>query len=395
METLKLGWIDFSKEDRKKALDVIGLLSEPGAIDELGVGVIRDTYSDIFFPGTSTIQTRAKYFLLVPYLCLEVERSKTLSASRMLDELNEMELDMIDVLKAEGETGIIGELAGRGLKRKPSEIYWGGLKAFGIFKSKGLSLDEYLRVVSKRKHDMSWKKKTANSGEHGNVGDFDDPDAFAGDFVGFWKVPLPEKGWRDCVSIGLTRKEAFHLKAMIQTSQPESMMAQVLDKGIKGFYEADRFEQLVGLISMFSDEIQKHFWDAKRIAEFLMGIQIRFNMILAQGTNPSLYKTWDDWLADESSKAHLNLDIIREVGINNHSLLGFLSGCQEAIIKRDINELEKRIIERERTLKGAARAKTSNLQDLEYKSWVGLGRLQYRFQNAKPIMLEIHKGVEA
>ena len=37
------------------------------ALDELGIGLIRDGFSDLFFPGTSTIQTRAKYFFIVPY----------------------------------------------------------------------------------------------------------------------------------------------------------------------------------------------------------------------------------------------------------------------------------------------------------------------------------------
>ena len=32
---MQLGWIDFSKEDRQKAFDVINLLSEQGAVDEL------------------------------------------------------------------------------------------------------------------------------------------------------------------------------------------------------------------------------------------------------------------------------------------------------------------------------------------------------------------------
>ena len=68
---MQLGWIDFSKEDRQKAFDVINLLSEQGAVDELGIGVIRDAFANYFFPGTSTIQTRAKYFLIVPYMLRE------------------------------------------------------------------------------------------------------------------------------------------------------------------------------------------------------------------------------------------------------------------------------------------------------------------------------------
>lgn len=64
---MPIGWIDFSKDERNNVLNVIHLLDEPGAVDELGIGAVRDAFADLFFPGTSTVQTRAKYFLIVPY----------------------------------------------------------------------------------------------------------------------------------------------------------------------------------------------------------------------------------------------------------------------------------------------------------------------------------------
>lgn len=48
---MQLGWIGFSKEDRQKALDVINLLSEQGAVDELGIGIVRDAFANYFFRG--------------------------------------------------------------------------------------------------------------------------------------------------------------------------------------------------------------------------------------------------------------------------------------------------------------------------------------------------------
>ena len=65
---MQLGWIDFSKDERDKDLSVIHKLDEQSAVDELGIGAIRDAFADYFFPGTSTVQTRAKYFLVVPYI---------------------------------------------------------------------------------------------------------------------------------------------------------------------------------------------------------------------------------------------------------------------------------------------------------------------------------------
>ncbi len=38
---LKIGWIDFSKEHRRRVLNVLSLLTTKGAVDELGVGGSR------------------------------------------------------------------------------------------------------------------------------------------------------------------------------------------------------------------------------------------------------------------------------------------------------------------------------------------------------------------
>jgi hypothetical protein len=59
-----VGWIDFSSEHRDKVRTVIDLLKTQGVVDELGIGIIRDSFADRLFPGVSTIQTRAKYFPL-------------------------------------------------------------------------------------------------------------------------------------------------------------------------------------------------------------------------------------------------------------------------------------------------------------------------------------------
>jgi len=56
-------WLDYSGKDRQKMLDVLSALKEHETRDELGIRRSRqDAFSDMFFPGTSTIQTRARYF---------------------------------------------------------------------------------------------------------------------------------------------------------------------------------------------------------------------------------------------------------------------------------------------------------------------------------------------
>lgn len=132
---MQLGWIDFSKEDRQKAFDVINLLSEQGAVDELGIGVIRDAFANYFFPGTSTIQTRAKYFLIVPYMLREaVDGRYGKDANRVLRAIDSAEKDCgIRLLEADPKAeGVIGSrvLPKGWVARKPSDIYWNGIRTF-------------------------------------------------------------------------------------------------------------------------------------------------------------------------------------------------------------------------------------------------------------------------
>ena len=95
-----LGWIDFSPEHRNKVATVLDLLRPEGRVDELGIGVIRNALSDILFPGTSTIQTRAKYFLIIPRIFKEFqtkfENKKT--KPKLKDFLRERENQIIGVL---------------------------------------------------------------------------------------------------------------------------------------------------------------------------------------------------------------------------------------------------------------------------------------------------------
>ncbi len=60
-----IGWIDFTTNDRNRIGSVLDLMKPEGMVDELGLGTIRDALANQLFPGISTIQTRAKYFLLL------------------------------------------------------------------------------------------------------------------------------------------------------------------------------------------------------------------------------------------------------------------------------------------------------------------------------------------
>jgi hypothetical protein len=53
-----LSWLDHSEHEKRKMLDVINLFRARDTRDELGIGTVREAFSNMLFPGTSTIQTR-------------------------------------------------------------------------------------------------------------------------------------------------------------------------------------------------------------------------------------------------------------------------------------------------------------------------------------------------
>src|SRR5918999_4704669 len=100
--------MDYSERERRQMLDVVDLFSEKETRDELGIGVVRDAFADAFFPGTSTIQTRARYFLFVPWIYRQLERQGVGSA-RVARVARQREIALIKPLAAsEDSTGTIG-----------------------------------------------------------------------------------------------------------------------------------------------------------------------------------------------------------------------------------------------------------------------------------------------
>ena len=76
-------WLDYSEHERRQFDEIIKGFNEKDTRDELGLGSVRDAFANMLFPGVSTIQTRARYFLFVPWVYQEVERRKERPSARL------------------------------------------------------------------------------------------------------------------------------------------------------------------------------------------------------------------------------------------------------------------------------------------------------------------------
>lgn len=212
-----LAWLDYSDEDQKRAREIVALFSQPESRDELGIGVVRDALSSLMFPGTSVIQTRARYFLFVPWIVQEAARRKK-TGQQMLGWVDRYERKLIEALRKGGDVeGLIGRVAGTSVKILPSTIYWNGLQGYGIL----------LRAVT--------QQQVAGLGQRSSG-----VEDFATELVDrskeLWdpNLPRPPDGFfsMESAELALTDEEAQWLAERIVSSVPASLLAWLVDNPV-------------------------------------------------------------------------------------------------------------------------------------------------------------------
>ena len=401
MQSIQLGWVDYSNEHRNKVMSVLNALATPEAVDELGIGVIRDGFADIFFPGTSTIQTRAKYFFIVPYILMEIERSNVRTPEKFISTLHEMEIELIDSLKetAGDEGGVIGARAGKGLKRKPSSIYWHGLRTYEFFQYPHLSLDGYVKEYCKLKQQKSIQK--SHGAEIDGMSQ-DDSDAMDGQISSnFWKCLMPTEGWKETLSIELTKGEAKFLKEKILTAQAtkDSLYAVMLRDESHTIYNAIDFASID--VNILPDALKGNYQLARDFSEFIFGAIIRYNVILSGGQNEKAEQRWQQWKNSDFVREKLASfsynAVFEKLQIKNSKLKTFIAAWKEAVLSGNEQVMDELVTKREKDIKGKARAKLNNPTVFVYKEGIWLGGdtpLQYRFGDAKKMMKDIETALE-
>ena len=388
---MQLGWIDFSKDERNKVLNVIHLLDEPGAVDELGIGIIRDAFADYFFPGTSTVQTRAKYFLIVPYILKEVVNGKYGSdVNNILRRLDDDERNCRDILLRTSSDGVIGSLVPNSwVLRPPSNIYWNGIKRLGIFRE-DLSIKEYIQqslILRQIKQAKAYENREKDFEEN----EKDDDDAGDITFTQFWSLgDTYRSDWRDNLTIDLLPKEAIYLRMMIITHQKDTLFAFILKNNI-ALDKYDSFGALTEDIKyMVEPELKKMLELANDFNNLTALITTRYNLIVSSGNNKMACERWNTFYPDIKQRSGVDLKTIFErLHIQNKKLKDFLIRIQAALYEEDIDTVDYLIKKREIDIKNPSRAKTNHAGEYPEQQWIGVFMLDYRFTPAKRIIKDI------
>lgn len=397
-----LNWLDYSERDRRRALEVIDLFRETDTVDELGLGSVGRSFSDLFFPGTSTTQTRACYFLLIPWTFLKLERRKVKSSeAAQIIQGEELKLNR-RLREKTDERGVFGRRAGDSLKRLPSGVYWDGLGSWGIRTFSG-HMPAYFRSL-----DAFYRRE---AGFRNRPRDPEDRSAPPTNWHPH--LPDPPSGFPEAnVSVALRRQDAQYLRERIQAKHPESLLAVLARRADPQDLDTDRLWELGGRIEV-TPMLRQHLHNAKLFAVCMQGAALVYNLMLSElRQHDEWTKTHRGGLEDWATKVDVlgssmedwKPDGVWQVMRTQRRSLGYPTQifveCWVEILKRngprgiaDNSNARTLIRDREVQLK-RGRARLTNPRHLElWGGESGTGLMAYRWGSAKLILKDIFDGL--
>lgn len=262
-----LAWIDFDEAERQRVQRIMEFFKERDSRDELGLGAIRDSIADHLFPGTSTIQTRLRYMLFIPWLYRMLEGTND-SEDRLRSKARELETRLIYALMTGGERGgVIGRDAGANLKRLPSWVYWAGLGTWGIRMFQG-STDSLLGALP------GMRRSAVEP-------DDDKASSQSSTSLGIWHSGLPEQpeDLLDKANFSLTKDEAQFIKDRLKATNPDALLTKLATSGSDA--ECDNIWEHPQL-SSFTERMRRLVDHGEKFSQAMHGGALLYNLQLSE-----------------------------------------------------------------------------------------------------------------
>ncbi len=398
-----LRWLAHDADEDDRLRRVLALLRQSEARDELGIGSVRDSLADHFFPGTSTVQTRLRYFLIIPWVYLHLERSGV-PARDFAAQGRKLECDLIaPLLDNEDSGGVFGRVSRRQLARLPSDVYWAGLGHWGV-RTQALSRGEYHGVVDR----LRARRKGARRQDGERV---TDPRAH------LWhsRLPTAPEDFPERVDFTLTPDEARFIHDRIVEAQPDSLLAwmarvgESTDLALPGPWDLRAREDL-------PDALAERLEHAHLFSAVFRGAPILYNLMIAElaeeederaelirEARAEDLEAWAEGLDRDALERWSLDDFWAQVRHPSYKLSTCTRGFVEAWVEharsgRDLasDEGARRLIrQREERLKGSrgrSRFRSPRLRET-WSGRAGMVRLSYRWGQATRLLGDLYEGL--
>ena len=382
---------------------VLDLFKEQGTLDEMGLGSLRDVLSGALFPGTSSIQTRLRYVLFIPWIYRRLEDRKV-RAAEVARAARRAEVDLIGPLEQNPDReGIIGSRARNALVRLPSSVYWSALTRWGIFQPQ---------------QSLGWyhSRFDALVDGRGSVGRADDPGViWSQQAHGHPRLPERPAGFPWEASFALTHDEADFLRGRVEERCAGTLLAWLVRNGSDSPAE-DVWDEPDALRA--PERIRDILELARRFSLHVEGMPLLYNLVVAErrrevldGDEDTLIDAFRgklaEWAAREANEEKpFEPDALWELVVRRSGRLPypqrvFIESWSRRIAElapdriADDDRLRTLVTERELRLKGA-RARLANRNRLmDWKPGVGVGRMDFRWFRVRQFMIDLHRAVAA
>lgn len=395
-------WIDHSEKQRRQMMEAIDAFRESDTRDELGLAGIRDTFSDLLFPGTGAAQSRARYFFFVPWMYQAFE-SKRFPGGEFERRGRVYELALIDRLaESPDPTGTIGIRARATLQRLPSSIYWNGLRTLELLKLSGTQW-EFHRTVDRRRAEAG----SARTNDDGEV---------SGGGARAWHCGIPPapKSFPNEAEFALTRDEAGYLRGRILETQRASLFASMLDRPFVDQDVAFAWDHSVGAAA--AGPLGGIIYHARCFSAAFNGAAILYNLLLAElepvrrevlDLRSPMWSEWAVRLEQERSRlADWNLAefwlLLAKANYQPSEKTRKFVEAWAALVKGGPAERLRHdagaralIFNREKGIKGKLARCDSPRAREKWRGDAGLGRMDYRWGTARTMLCDIATGLEA
>ena len=372
---MEIGFVSFDQEALNRANKVMQLLQGQGAVDELGLGRIRDAFSNMMFPGMSTLQTRAKYFLIMPALYSFLERMPIKDARDARATVREYEIGLTHRLKegscADDARGIIGSgQKGTGnqyVKYDPAYIYQVGLETYGLVRTKG----NLYGLLAERSRAFS------NMPERHYVEDEIESDSHESPGARQLFLCCGENynfGSKDPMSIALTYKEASFLRRQIIKHTSGTFLGYLLESELYQHVTRFDFEALGdALVGNVPENLYHTYLLARRFSRFANILRLRYALLYDIAVGAEKAKEEEISFAElfATYKEEFTPDAIGEIirfissSVTEETCKNFCQKAARMLTDGDLEGLDRLIVDREVEIKTLKRSKLKNAKEFE------------------------------
>lgn len=355
---MKLGYIHINRDEHQQVIEMLKLLEEPTALDELGIGRIRDFYADALFPGTSTLQKRIKYFSLMPQVYQRAASKEYKRVEEVRREIRRLEIILTNSLLAHSsvKTGITGSNAVKKngsispdeyVKYDPAYIYKSGLRAWEILKTDAVEREIFR--YSKRRHEMPRRLRSDDESTADDAYEVD------GDFLQFCEFPTGiDYDFAQTCDLSLTVAERNFIVGRIRTARRTkgSFLAYLVEHP-EIVFEGKVFQGLATdqLPEMFATLVR----DAQIMSDYIYLIHLRYNVIHSEERDEDMKREFEERWASFSKMNYPMAEIFGRIMIHERASLVFLHRSLQYLENGALKALDEWIIERERQIKGTRR----------------------------------------